>query len=124
LTPGDDVTHILERLKQLPHGKQILLGGELGAALLTSHFKPQTAILYLPPELLLKTMLQLHLLPDPKGEITLLQPFGQHCSWSGWQPEGITLADPLLIFAELCGSNTDEVAEKLYRQYLAPRLES
>ncbi|MCK4501447.1 MAG: hypothetical protein KAU22_00325 [Desulfuromonadales bacterium] len=122
LTPGDNVTHISERLKQLPHGKQVLIGGELGAALLTSGFKPQNAILYLQPELLLKTMLQLHLVPDPNGEITLLQPFGPQCNWGGWQPEGLTLVDPLLTFAELSGSTTDQVADKLYQQYLAPRL--
>lgn len=124
LTPGDNVTHVVDRLKLLPQGKQILIGGELGASLLTSGFQPQSAILYLQPELLLKTMLQLHLLPDPDGEITLLQPFGNQCSWSGWQPEGLTLVDPLLTFAELSGSNTDTVADKLYRQYLAPRLVS
>ena len=69
-------------------------------------------------------MLQLHLLPDPDGTITLLQPFGQQCDWSGWQPEGLTLADPLLTFAELYGSATDRVADKLYRQYLSPRLKN
>ncbi len=68
-------------------------------------------------------MLQLHLTPDPNGEITLLQPFGQQCHWSGWQPDGLTLADPLLTFAELKGGATDQVAEKIYRQYLRPRFE-
>ncbi len=122
LAPGDNVNLIVDRLKLLPHGKQVLLGGELGAALLTSKFQPKSVILYLQPELLLKTMLQLHLVPDPKGEVTVLQPFGQQCHWSGWQPAGLTLVDPLLTFAELSGSNTDQVAEQLYRQYLSPRL--
>ncbi len=122
LPPGDNVSHFLEQLKKLPHAQQILLGGELGAALLTTDFQPRSAILYLQPDLLLKTMLQLHLIPHPEGEITLLQSFGQQCHWSGWQPEGLTLVDPLLTFAELAGEKTDQVAEKLYQQYLSPRL--
>lgn len=124
LASGYSVHQIPEQLKQLADGKRILLGGELGAALLTSGFQAQSAILYLEPELQLKTMLQLHLIPDPEGEITLLQPFGQQCSWSGWQPDGLTLADPLLTFAELYGSSTDQVADNLYHQYLSPRLVS
>ena len=69
-------------------------------------------------------MLQLHLTPDPAGEITLLQPFGRECGWSGWQPDRLTLADPLLTFAELHEGTTDQVADKLYRQFLSPRLVS
>ncbi len=122
--PGYSINQIPEQLQQLAIGKQILIGGELGAALLTSGFQPQKAVLYLSPEQQLKTMLQLHLVPDPNGIITLLQPFGQQCGWNGWQPEGLTLADPLLTFAELYGSTTDRVADKLYHQYLSPRLGS
>jgi len=122
LAPGYSINQIPERLKQLADGRQVLVGGELGAALLTSGFHPQSAVLYLDPQRQLKTLLQLHLTPDPEGQVTLLQPFGRQCSWTGWQPEGLTLADPLLTFAELSGSATDEVAEKLYHQYLVPRL--
>ncbi len=116
-----DLAQLPERIKQLGDGKRLLLGGELGAALMTTQFTPQSAVLYLPPEHQLKLMLQLNLTPDPHGNITLLKPFGQQCSWTGWQPEGLTLADPLLTFAELNGSGTDQVANKLYRQYLIPR---
>ncbi len=124
LSPGYTVQQLPELLQQMAEGRQILLGGEAGAALLSSGFRPAEAVLYLEPELQLKAMLQLHLLPDPQGEVTLLQPFGQQCHWNGWQPEGLTLADPLLTFAELSGTQTDQVAIKLYQQYLAPRLES
>ncbi len=121
---GYSIEQIPGQLQQLPAGEKTLIGGELGAALLSSGFQPQSAVLYLSPEQQLKTMLQLHLLPDPDGTITLLQPFGQQCDWSGWQPEGLTLADPLLTFAELHGSATDRVADKLYHQYLSPRLKN
>ncbi len=122
LAPGYRIGQLPEQLRQLSNGKQILIGGELGASLLVSGFQPQSAVLYLSPEHQLKLMLQLHLTPDPVGNITMLQPFGHQCSWSGWQPEGLTLADPLLTFAELSGRQTDQVAEKLYNQYLLPRL--
>jgi len=122
LTPGYSISQLPERLKQLAEGKNILIGGELGAALLVSGFQPENAVFYLNPEQQLKTMLQLNLVPDPEGNITLLQPFGRQCSWTGWQPDGLTLADPLLTFAELYGTQTDRVADKLYRQYLVPRL--
>jgi len=122
MSPGYSVNQIPEKLQQLATGKQIIIGGELGAAMLTTKFQPQSAVLYLKQELQLKTMLQLHLSPDPDGEVILLQPFGSQCSWNGWQPDGLTLADPLLTFAELHGSTTDQVADKLYHQYLLPRL--
>ena len=122
LAPGYNIRQLPERLKQLIDGKKILIGGELGASLLVSGFQPESAVFYLNPEQQLKTMLQLNLTPEPEGNITLLQPFGRQCSWTGWQPEGLTLADPLLTFAELYGSSTDQVANKLYSQYLVPRL--
>ncbi len=122
MSPGYNVNQVPEMLQQLATGKQIIIGGELGAAMLTTKFQPQSAVLYLDPEQQLKAMLQLHLIPDPEGKITLLQPFGRQCHWNGWQPEGLTLADPLLTFAELYGSTTDQVADKLYHQYLLPRI--
>ena len=121
LAPGYSVSQIPERLKQLGDGKRVMIGGQLGAALLTRGFEPKSATLYLDPQLQLKTMLQLHLVPDPQGDITLLESFGQQCSWGGWQPEGLTLVDPLLTFAELKGPETDQIADRLYQQYLVPR---
>lgn len=115
------IERIPQQLQQLSSGRRVLIGGELGAALLCNSFQPASAVLYIDPDLQLKTMLQLRLTPDPQGSITLLQPFGEQCSWSGLQPEGLTLADPLLTFAELQNGDSDTVAERLYRQYLAPR---
>lgn len=120
LVPGVCVTQLTERLRQLAGGDNILIGGELGAALMTGQSHVNSAVLYLDEQIQLKTMLQLQLTPDPGGEITLLQPFGNKCSWSGWQPDGLSLADPLLIFAELSQS-TSAMADKLYQQYLRPR---
>jgi hypothetical protein len=115
------IGRIPQQLQQLNSGRRVLIGGELGASLLSNSFQPDSAVLYVDPELQLKTMLQLRLTPDPEGSITLLQPFGEQCGWSGLQPEGLTLADPLLTFAELQNQDSGTVAERLYRQYLAPR---
>ena len=112
-----------ELLRRYPEAEQVLLGGALGASMLVSGLNPETATLYLPAELQLKLMLHLHLTPDPQGEISLLAPFGRQNRWSGWQPEGLSLVDPLLIYAELAG--TAEYAraiDKLYGQHLLPRL--
>lgn len=111
-----------DAIRGLANSRQVLIGGELAAAQLLSGFQPQSAVLYLDREQQLKTMLQLHLTPDPHGTITLLQSFGRQCGWSGWQPPGLSLADPLLTFAELQGEHTDRAAEQLYQRYLAPRL--
>lgn len=121
-TAGFRIDQIPDQLQELNNGREVLIGGELGASLMTSGFMPTSAILYLAPEIQLKTMLQLHLTPDDNGEVTLIQPFGRQCHWTGLQPDGITLADPLLTFAELKGGSTNDVAEKLYRQYLWPRI--
>ncbi len=122
LAPGHSLSQLPERLKQLGVGKQVLIGGELGASLMISGYQPRSAVFYLDQEQQLQMMLKLNLIPDPEGNITLLQPFGRQNSWTGWQPDGLTLADPLLTFAELYGRDTDQVADKLYRQYLVPRL--
>jgi hypothetical protein len=122
LAAGYSIAQLPEQLKQMVDGNQVLIGGELGASLLVSGFQPQSAVLYLSPELQLKMMLQLHLTPDPDGNVSMLQPFGSQCSWTGMQPDGLALADPLLTFAELSGSTEDRVARKLYQQYLTPRM--
>jgi hypothetical protein len=118
---GSNIAQLTEQLRAFGAGKQILVGGELGAQLMSGGFNAESAVLYLDPEQQLKTMLHLHLVPDPDGPVDLLQTFGRQCHWSGMQPQGLTLADPLLLFAELSGPATDRVASRLYQQYLQPR---
>lgn len=123
LNPEFSLQQLPELLRRSPDAAAVMLGGQLGAALLTSSLSPESAVLYLAPQLQLKLMLQLHLTPDPDGQITLLAPFGKQNLWSGWQPEGLNLVDPLLTYAELAGhSQCDKAAEKLYNQHLLPRL--
>ncbi len=65
-----------ELLRRTPDAATVMLGGQLGAAQLVKAPAPESAVLYLDPQQQLKLMLQLHLTPDPNGQITLLAPFG------------------------------------------------
>ncbi|MFO7577166.1 MAG: type IV toxin-antitoxin system AbiEi family antitoxin [Pelovirga sp.] len=121
LAPGEQFADLLQRLKQLNLSSQVLIGGELAATLMVRGFQPSAAALYLDPEQQLKLLLQLQLTPDPAGSISLLSHFGRRCQWTGTQPEGLTLADPLLTFAELGAGTGDQLATRLYQQYLSPR---
>ncbi len=112
------------KLKQLGIGQHLLIGGELAATLLVSGFEAQSAVLYLEQEQQMQLEDKLQLVPDPQGNLTMLKPFGLQNFWSGKHPDGVLLADPLLTFAELQGPATDQLAEKLYRQFLAPRFEA
>ncbi|MCF6178356.1 MAG: hypothetical protein L3J63_03070 [Geopsychrobacter sp.] len=112
-----------ELISRASNRDSVLVGGQLGAALLTKQLEPESATLYVPSQLQLKLMLQLHLTPDPDGEISLLAPFGQQNLWIGRQPAELNLADPLLTYAELASNNRcAKVADKIYRQHLLPRL--
>jgi hypothetical protein len=104
-------------------GDRILTGGELGAHLLLDHPEPRSAVLHMPGDPL-KTMLHLQLVPDPEGTIDLMQIFSPANRWSGWHPEGVMLADPLLMHADMAarGILTREMEEKFTRDFLFPRL--
>jgi hypothetical protein len=113
----DDLLH---RLRQHP---SILLGGELGAAALTKHLRPETATLHIAEDEK-AVMSSLRLIPDAHGNITLLKTFGtQNSSDDG--PKEFHLADPLLIHAELVqmtGDRIREIGDILLDQHILPRL--
>ncbi len=112
-----------ELLRRTPDSATVMLGGQLGASLLSSGIAPESAVLYIDPRQQLKLMLQLHLTPDPNGEVYLLSPFGKQTLWNGQHPEGLNLVDPLLTYAELASDGLSaRVADKLYNQHLLPRL--
>ncbi len=112
-----------ELLRRTPDTTAVMLGGQLGAAHLTSNISPESAVLYINPQQQLKLMLQLHLTPDPDGKVSLLASFGKQNLWNGLHPEGLKLADPLLTYAELASDGTSaKAADKLYNQLLLPRL--
>jgi hypothetical protein len=103
--------------------EQVLIGGELGASLLLQTASAETATLHLAGDPL-RCMLQLHLVPDAKGPVALVSQFGRANHWQGRQPDGLMLADPLLLQAELLTREAADqaLANLLYKHYLEPRL--
>lgn len=103
---------------------EILVGGELGAALLTNHLRPASATLHINGSIL-AVMQALRLLPHPEGNVELLQTFGTQNGWNEKQAQGVRLADPLLIHAELLRGQSErlhETAKLILNRYLAPRM--
>jgi hypothetical protein len=118
-----EITDISRLLREKNLGGNILVGGELGAHLLLDHPGPRSAVLHLASDAL-KTMLRLNLIPDPEGNIDLVHIFSPANRWQGWQPEGLMLADPLLMHADMAdrGVLTPELGDKFMNHYLLPRL--
>src|SRR6185437_17146911 len=53
---------------------QTLIGGELAAALVTQHLRPQTATFHVPArQPLLPLLKEMRLIPDQKGNIVILE---------------------------------------------------
>lgn len=123
LEDGSSLTELCQQIGRVRFGNEVLIGGELGARLLTQSHPAGAATLHLAGDPL-RTMLQLQLVPDSNGPVTLLNQFGNANHWQGWQPDELCLADPLLLHAELLtGVNTNgTLADKLYKRYLEPRL--
>ncbi len=94
-----------------------LWGGEIAAAKLTKHLKPQDVILYVnkqkPNDVLLKNKLR----KDPFGEVTILYRF--------WDPDVIPpnqdMVHPLLVYADLMATGEQrnlETARMVYDRYI------
>ncbi|MHB9074684.1 MAG: type IV toxin-antitoxin system AbiEi family antitoxin [Desulfobaccales bacterium] len=116
---------LIEGIQHTNYSKDILLGGELGAALLLKTLRPQSATLHLLGDAL-KLITALKLIPDPSGRVTVLDGLSPITRWEEKEIEGCTLADPLLIHAELLLKGSErlsEVAKDIYDQILAKRLE-
>jgi hypothetical protein len=102
----------------------ILIGGELGAALLLGTLRPERTTLHLLGDPL-KITTQLRLIPDPNGPVDMITGFGTHNNWEKERVMGCVLADPLLIHAELLVHYTDrlkEIADEIFEGYLQERL--
>jgi hypothetical protein len=121
-TPVGDRTWsaLMEEITQKAKEHDYWIGGELGAAIATDYLRPSRVTLHVPDDYR-PIFVSLKLKPNPQGEITFLQKFG---NLSGWNAGDAAIADPLLIHAELQMSNDSrlrETAERLFDQYLAPR---
>jgi len=104
---------------------RILIGGELGAALLVNDLHPQSATLIFAADYY-NLMMLLKLIPDPTGNIDVLDNFGTFNHFDNEMLDGLPLADPLLIRSELLlrGSNRLRlIADKIYNSFIKDTLE-
>lgn len=123
IAAGRGVEELIESIQETNYSKDILLGGELGAALLLETLRPQSATLHLLDEPL-KWITTLRLIPDPSGKVNVLDGFGTLNRWEHKEIKGCNLADPLLIHAELLLNGSErlmEVAKDIYDQVLTER---
>ncbi len=103
-----------------------LLGGEAGAALVTKGFRPERAIIHVLEGDPATMARELGLLPDPKGQVTLIKTFGKRNAWAD-SPSRMPLADPLLLRAELVMETDDRLQPSrrtLLEDYILRRLAS
>ena len=100
-----------------PADFDLFWGGEIAAAKLTGHLKPERYHIYtkqLPGKLIYKFKFQ----KDPNGNVEILTPF-----WTfGWELAEKGIVPPLLIYADLMATGdmrAFEAAEIIYDNYLA-----
>jgi hypothetical protein len=106
---------------------EVLIGGELAAALATQNLRPQTATFHLQPHRpLLPIIKEMRLIPDRAGNIVILEQFGEMSAWRWKKHERDCLVHPLLVYAELLHGTPDgrlrETAKLILDQYLTPIL--
>jgi hypothetical protein len=108
----------IEAIRHHAEQGKYLIGGELGAAMMTDHLRPQKFTLHV-GEQYKALMPLLFLKPATQGEITLIKQFGKENAWT----KVSSLADPLLVRAELL-MDTDErlyeTAAILLDEYIKP----
>jgi hypothetical protein len=107
--------------------EDVLVGGELAAALVTKHLRPQSAAFHIRPHRpLLPLIKEMRLIPDRTGNIVLLEQFGEMSAWRWERHEDERVINPLLVYAELLHGAPDnrlqETAKLIFDQYLVPIL--
>jgi hypothetical protein len=122
-TPVGDRTWsaVMDEIQQKAQAHDYWIGGELGGAISTDYLRPIRATLHVPDNYR-PIFVDLKIKPSPQGEITFLRQFG---NFTAWNREGqLSIADPLLIHAELQMSHNSrlrETAARLFDQYLVAR---
>jgi hypothetical protein len=114
-----------DRILEIAKNQKIIIGGELGAAIVIGYLKPISMTIHIPEEYnyrVITTMLRLK--PDPKGNIIILKQFGNKNQPKYHSSEPV--ADPLLIHAELSlnpDTRLKETAKRMYEKYIITRQE-
>lgn len=119
---GPEFELLCKRIVESGLQEKLRVGGELGAALLTGHFRPARATLHLAEPDHRQTMTALRLIPDPMGSIDLIRFIGGESLWHSAEVGGARLASPQLIHAELVRSTESdrlgEIAQLIAERYL------
>lgn len=122
--PGVELLDLPARIVDAQLTGRVLAGGELGAAILTQHLKPAAATLHLVDIDEKEVMRRLELVPDRRGDIALLRNVGREENVAARETARVTVADPLLLHAELLVRHDDrlrEIAELLRVEHIEPR---
>jgi hypothetical protein len=122
--PGTELDTLTEAIAAADLEGKVLLGGELGAALLTRNLRPATATLHLDGIEATDVARELDLVPDPRGHVWLVRAFGQVSRATTTGPGGVALADPLLVRGELLLHLDDRlraIAETLRTDHIVRR---
>ena len=97
---------------------QWALTGGAAANEMDRFYRGQTTTFYA-EEFTTEHQLKLHLVPDPRGPITILRMFGDLITW---KDDPLPVANPLLVYAELLAKGDPrelEAAEMIRGKYLA-----
>jgi len=118
---GQSLEDLVARIEQPGLRGRVQVGGELAAARLTGHLRPQRATLHLVGMKAEDAMVRLRLLPDPAGTVDLVDAVLS-------EGEGDSLvASAVLVHAELLRGAPDErlreTARALFDAHLRDRLE-
>ncbi|MFO7831201.1 MAG: type IV toxin-antitoxin system AbiEi family antitoxin [Desulfuromonadaceae bacterium] len=99
--------------------EDVILGGELAAAFYCDHIEARRATLHVERKRALKLMLQLRLTPDPEGCIDIVANFSSAIAYPQRSAEGLLLAEPYLVHAELMSAEEQEtrIAHQLAQEY-------
>ncbi|MDB9491268.1 type IV toxin-antitoxin system AbiEi family antitoxin [Dolichospermum circinale CS-534/05] len=85
-----DFNDISKQIREIAQNQEIIIGGELGAALLTGYLKPINMTIHIPEEYNYRTITtMLRLKPDPKGNIIILKQFGNKNQTKYYLPEPV-----------------------------------
>lgn len=98
---------------------EVILGGELAASLYCDDIHARRAALHVERSKALKLMLQLRLTPDPDGCIDVVANFSAASVYPQRSSEGLQLAEPYLVHAELLNSDEgeDHIAQDLAHNF-------
>lgn len=93
--------------------EDIILGGELAASFYCDDIKAHSATLHVEQSRALKLMLQLRLTPDPQGCIDVVANSMPNSAYSQRSAEGLLLAEPFLVHAELMSAEQPQTSSAL-----------